>query len=27
LKVVHANEETQQAVEDSHYWVELGYEF
>jgi Calcium binding len=27
LKVVHGNEETQQAVEDWHYWVEIGYEF
>lgn len=27
LKVVHGNEETQQAVEDWRYWVEMGYEF
>ena len=27
LKVVQGNEETQQAVEDWHYWVEMGYEF
>ena len=27
LKVVHGDEETQQAVEDWHYWVEMGYEF
>jgi hypothetical protein len=27
LKVVHGNEETQQAVEDWHYWVEMGYQF
>ena len=27
LKVVHGNEETRQAVEDWHYWVEMGYEF
>jgi hypothetical protein len=27
LKVVHGDEETVQAVEDWHYWVERGYEF
>ncbi len=27
LKVVHGDDETQQAVEDWHYWVEMGYEF
>jgi Calcium binding len=27
LKVVRGNEETQQAVEDWHYGVEMGYEF
>jgi hypothetical protein len=27
LKVVHGDEETQQAVEDWHYWVEMGYQF
>jgi hypothetical protein len=27
LTVVHGNEETQQAVADRHYWVEMGYEF
>jgi hypothetical protein len=27
LKVVHRDDETQQAVEDWHYWVEMGYEF
>jgi len=27
LKVVHGDEETRQAVEDWHYWVEMGYEF
>jgi hypothetical protein len=27
LEVVHGNEETQQAVEDWHYWVRMGYEF
>jgi hypothetical protein len=27
LKVVHGDEETQQAVDDWHYWVEMGYEF
>jgi hypothetical protein len=27
LKVVHGNQETQEAVEDWHYWVEMGYEF
>jgi hypothetical protein len=27
LKVVNGNEETQQAVEDWHYWVGMGYEF
>ena len=27
LKVVHGDEETRQAVEDWHYWVETGYEF
>ena len=27
LKVVHGDDETQQAVADWHYWVEMGYEF
>jgi hypothetical protein len=27
LEVVHADEETRQAVEDWHYWVGMGYEF
>src|SRR5262245_50946068 len=27
LQVVHGREETRQAVEDWHYWVEIGYEF
>ena len=27
LKVVHGDDETQQAVDDWHYWVEMGYEF
>jgi Calcium binding len=27
LKVVHGNEETEQAVDDWHYWVGMGYEF
>ena len=27
LKVVHGDSETRQAVEDWHYWVEMGYEF
>jgi hypothetical protein len=27
LEVVHGDEETKQAVEDWHYWVEVGYEF
>jgi hypothetical protein len=27
LEVVHGDEETKQAVEDWHYWVEMGYEF
>ncbi len=27
LKVVHGDDETRQAVEDWHYWVEMGYEF
>jgi hypothetical protein len=27
LKVVHGDEDTKQAVEDWHYWVEMGYEF
>jgi hypothetical protein len=27
LKVVHGNEETQQAVDDWHYWVGMGYKF
>ncbi len=27
LKVVHGDSETKQAVEDWHYWVEMGYEF
>lgn len=27
LRVVHGEEETAQAVEDWHYWVEIGYEF
>jgi Calcium binding len=26
LKVVHGDDETQQAVDDWHYWVEMGYE-
>jgi Calcium binding len=27
LEVVHADEETRQAVEDWYYWVEMGYGF
>ena len=27
LKVIQGNNETQQAVEDWNYWVEMGYEF
>jgi hypothetical protein len=27
LEVAHANEETRQAVEDWHYWVDMGYGF
>ena len=27
LRVVHADAETRQAVEDWHYWVERGYHF
>jgi hypothetical protein len=27
LEVVHADEQTQQAVADWHYWVEQGYQF
>jgi hypothetical protein len=27
LEVVHGDEETANAVEDWHYWVEMGYEF
>jgi Calcium binding len=27
LKVVDGDDETQQAVEDWHYWVGMGYEF
>lgn len=27
LLVVHADEETQEAVEDWHYWVKRGYRF
>lgn len=27
LAVTHAEEQTQQAVEDWHYWVERGYQF
>jgi hypothetical protein len=27
LKVLHGNEETKQAVEDWHYWVDMGYLF
>ncbi len=27
LKVVHGDDETRQAVDDWHYWVEMGYEF
>src|SRR5262249_43335377 len=27
LEVVHGDEETAQAVEDWHYWVEMRYEF
>jgi hypothetical protein len=27
LKVVDGDDQTQQAVEDWHYWVGMGYEF
>jgi len=27
LKVVHGDDETQQAVEDWHYWVGMKYQF
>jgi hypothetical protein len=27
LKVIHGDEVTEQAVEDWHYWVEMGYGF
>ncbi len=27
VEVVHGDDETRQAVEDWHYWVEMGYEF
>ena len=27
LEVAHADEETRQAVEDWHYWVDMGYGF
>jgi hypothetical protein len=27
LEVAHAHEQTRQAVEDWHYWVERGYQF
>jgi hypothetical protein len=27
LKVAHGDKETRQAVEDWHYWVEIGYGF
>lgn len=27
LEVIDADEETRQAVEDWHYWVEMGYQF
>jgi hypothetical protein len=27
LEVVHGDEETKQAVEDWHFWVQMGYEF
>lgn len=27
LKVDYADEETKEAVEDWHYWVDMGYEF
>jgi hypothetical protein len=27
LEVVHGDDETRQAVEDWHYWVEMGYRF
>ncbi len=27
LEVIKAEEKTQQAVEDWHYWVEMGYQF
>ena len=26
LEVIHADDETKQAVEDWHYWVRMGYE-
>jgi hypothetical protein len=27
LEVVHGDDKTRQAVEDWHYWVEMGYRF
>lgn len=27
LQVIHADDQTQQAVEDWHYWVSRGYQF
>jgi len=27
LKVIHADEQTQEAVEDWHYWINMGYQF
>lgn len=27
LKVIHANDQTREAVEDWHYWVNRGYQF
>lgn len=27
ITVIHADEQTRQAVEDWHYWVERGYQF
>ena len=27
LKPIDVDDETQQAIEDWHYWVEMGYEF
>ena len=27
LEVIHADDQTREAVEDWHYWVSMGYQF